>query len=284
MMKTKLPKLLVLLAASCTAHATTVYQQAVLAKNPLLYWTFDEAGDTDDARSMVNDTADNTLSTRFGSATRTASTTTTGGVSLGRAASFDGTANSNFHASDLFGASMGFIPTQLWAVEFWFKVDDSAQYFAESGTADPSLIYNFGNPNTLEMLSPSGRTGLSGATATPNEWHHVVMAFYGNSLGFNDNLREFYIDGVLTQSTTDTYSSGFSLQEFTIGSAVDGTWATTGQIDEFALYELGGLADLDARKAHVAGIASHYSLVPEPSSTALLGLGALALILRRRKG
>lgn len=83
MMKTKLPKLLALLAASCSAHAATTYQQAVLDKNPLLYWTFDEAGDTDDARSMVNDTPDNTLSTRFGSATRVASTHTTGGCQSG---------------------------------------------------------------------------------------------------------------------------------------------------------------------------------------------------------
>lgn len=181
---------------------------------------------------------------------------------------------------------MSVIPTQLWAVEFWFKADNSAQYLADSNNADPAFLYNFGYTDTLEMHSGSGRTELSGATAAPNEWHHVVMAFYGNSMGTHgDNLREFYIDGVRTQSTatTDTFSAGFSLQAFTIGSGIAGGAAVTGQIDEFALYELGGLADLATRRAHVADIASHYSLVPEPSSTAFIGLGGLALILRRRK-
>lgn len=290
----------VLISASALAlsmissHAATVYQDAVLAHNPLLYWTFDEAGDTDVASSLVNNTVDNQLSPQ-GGASRTASTTTTGGVSLGRAASFDGVANTMFSASDLFGdptpggnndsPGFDFITSQLWAVEFWFNVADApSQYFSETfdgggNSNNPSLIYNF-NSGQLELFGEGGRTGPTGITA--GTWHHAVAAFYGNNNSFADNLREFYVDGVLFQSTSDAFSSGHGLRNIAIGNATNGSNPVTGAIDEYAIYELGGLSDLAARQAHVAEIAGHYNLVPEPSAGLLVGLGLLGFLRRRR--
>ena len=285
------------LVAGLSTQAQTVYQSGVLADGPLLYWTFDEVGDTDPASSLVNNMPENML-TAQGGASRTASTMTAGGASLGRAASFDGTPNTLFSAPDLFGdptpgvnnSSPGFdyIATQLWAVEFWFNVSDvQNQYFSEAfdgagGSNNPGLIYNF-NPSQVELFGVGGRTGASGVTA--DTWHHVVAAFYGNSGGFADNLREIYIDGVLTQSTGDTFSAAHGLRNIAIGNAAHGGLPVTGAIDEYAIYELGNLPDLAARQAHVADIASHHALVPEPSSALLFGVAAasLAAVARRRR-
>jgi hypothetical protein len=275
--------------------SATPYNDAVLADNPLLYWTFDEAGDTDGAKSSVNDTADNEL-TPQGAASRAASTSTAGGVSLGRAALFTGTAGDMYSAPDLFGdptpglnnSSPGFdfIASQLWAIEFWFNASSARpnQYFSEAydgagGHNNPGLIYNF-NAGQVEMFT-GGRTGV---VVSPDVWHHVVFAFYGNSGGFMDNLREIYIDGALAVSdTTSTFSAGGGLQTIALGNAVNGTVPVDGMMDEYAIYEIGNLPDLAARQAHVANIAAHYS-VPEPSAAVLVMLATAGVFgIRRRR-
>jgi hypothetical protein len=89
---------------------------------------------------------------------------------------------------------------------------------ASGASNDPVIIYNF-NPGKVELFTGSGRTGVMGVAA--DTWHHVVAAFYGNSGGFGDNLREIYIDGVLTQSTADTFSFGHGLSQIAIGNAIN---------------------------------------------------------------
>ncbi len=272
------------------------YKDAVLADNPLLYWSFDE--NSGNAQSLVNPSAANELVPQ-GSAGRVQSHITPGGIDLGRAASFNGTDGTRFFAADLFGPGggpgVGFIGTQLWAVEFWFKTDSAgAQYLSEStgvgGNNDPGIIYGFnaGGPDQLELFKGDrfGPTGVS-----QDEWHHAVIAFYGNSGGFADNLREIYLDGVLVATDTITgFSTGHSLGAYAIGatSVAGGVNPFSGMIDEWAIYELGNLPDLDARRAHVADIAAHFNLrevnvVPEPASATLALLGGLALLRRRRR-
>lgn len=276
-MTRKLIMALLTATAALTANAAvTPYQQAVLDDSPLLYWTFDEA--SGGAHSLVNDTPDNVL-TPMGTATRGASTTTSGGASLGSAAQFNGTTGDMFRAADLFGdptpgvnnnsPGQDFIATQIWAVEFWFNATNQpSQYFSETfdgggNSNNPGLIYNF-NPGQVEMFSAGQRFGPTGIA--PDQWHHVVFAFYGNNSGFGDNLREIYVDGVLTQDTTTAFSSGHGLQQITIGNAGNGTVPVNGMIDEYAIYELGNLPDLAARRAHVADIVDHrnVSSVVEP--------------------
>lgn len=281
--------------AARIAPAQTAYNDAVLSDNPLLYWTFDEA--SGNAISQVNNTAFNEL-TPMGAATRAPSTMTAGGVSLGSAASFNGANGTRFRAADLMGppngggapnAGTGFIGSQLWATEFWFNTSSSgAQYISEStgggGNNNPSFIYGFnaGGPDELEMFT-GGRTGV--ANVSQNEWHHAVFAFYGNSGGFEDNLREIYLDGQLVQSdTTSTFSAGHALEGLSIGSTdvSGGVNPFSGLIDEYAIYELGDLPDLAARQAAVADIADHFNVapaaVPEPASIlAWIAIG-LALV------
>src|SRR5688572_33330179 len=76
------------------------YSNVILSGNPLLYWNFNEAGDADPAIDLVGSEAGDNL-TAQGNATRVASTTTTGGASLGRAASFDGVLATKFFSNTL---------------------------------------------------------------------------------------------------------------------------------------------------------------------------------------
>jgi len=273
---------------------TNAYKQAVLADNPLLYWTFDET--TGNAQSLVNNTPANELSPQ-GDASRSPSHVTPNGINLGNAAAFNGTTGTQFLAADLFGGAGGssdpgvdFIATQLWAVEFWFNTQSAnSQYISESigvgGSNDPGIIYGFNadGPDQLELFKGDrfGPTGIS-----QDEWHHAVIAFYGNNSGFGDNLREIYVDGVLAFSdTTTAFSTGHSLEQYAIGNSVGGVNPFNGLIDEYAIYELGNLPDLAARRAHVADIAAHFNAtipIPEPA-TILLLTAAAPLLLRRRR-
>lgn len=237
--------------------AATSYQQAVVEDNPVLYWTFDEAGDTDNARSLVNDDPANEL-VALGAASRAPSTTTAGGADLGRAAIFDAAADpqSRFHAANLGPTT----PLDAFAVEFWFHIDDAtnlyfSETFAESGAANqPGIIYNF-NPGEFEIFA-GGRTGTE---VTANEWHHVVVASYGPGNGV-----EIYVDGVSAPliDRDGGYSQVQSFGEFAIGNTVRNPQSVTGLIDEYAIYDLSTLDSVAGQQAHVADIALHYSLIP----------------------
>ena len=267
-----------------TSHASA-YNDAVLADNPLLYWTFDEAGDKDNAKSLVNDMPSNELRAINGAGR--APSTSVGGVSLGRAASFDGIGVSRFFADNLFSPGTGpgedFIATQQWAVEFWFKAErDGAQYLSETfaaGSNDPGIIYGFNgaaSPTPELELFHGARTGAGPVSV--GEWHHVVLAFHGNNSGFKDNLREIYVDGVLTADTTSAFSAGHGLNAIGIGNSTLGANPFLGLIDEYAIYELGDITDLAERQAKVAAIAAHGDhLIPEPSSLLLAVLGFIGL-------
>jgi hypothetical protein len=287
-------------AASLTgvASAASPYNDAVLADGPLVYWTFDEAGGN--AIEQING-AGSAEMVPMGTATRGASTSTFGGVGLGSAAVFDGTPGGRFQASDVVpgnGPGAGFITSQRWAVEFWVNLGSSnptyiSEMYSDCCTNDASMIAGF-LPG-FEMFS-GGRTGNAAPVPlSTNTWHHVVAAFYGNSGGFADNLREIYVDGALALSdTTSNFSSGHGLNA--IGNAVaPADNAQPLMIDEYAIYELPGTSapagalsgdSLLSDQLFVERIASHaYAAVPEPSTIAICATGLVLLAgraMRRR--
>lgn len=276
--------LAILTAITPTTHGgSIVYEAAVLSKNPLLYWTFDESESAANAASLVNAAPENELAAQ-GNAGRIASN-----IGLGKAANFSG--GGNFYAADLFGPSVLVVPSQLWAVEFWFNPASSGpQYLSESrrvSSNDPAMIYGYnlagGDAPAFGFYNSSGNRD-TGPLAT-GQWHHVVVAFYGNNSGFHDNLREIYVNGTLVVSDTTTgFSSGHSLEQFSIGSVVGGGDPFTGLIDEYAIYDIGAnYSDFNARRAAVESIAQHYHLaIPEPASLSLLAIGGLLALNRRR--
>jgi hypothetical protein len=282
--------LLAFAAFASAASGASPYNDAVLADGPLVYWTFDEA--SGNAIEQINGapTADMVA---MGTATRGPSATTFGGVGLGSAAIFDGSPGGRFQAADVVpgnGPGAGFITSQRWAAEFWVNLGSSnptyiSEMYSECCTNDASMIAGF-LPG-FEMYS-GGRTGNAAPVPlSPNTWHHVVAAFYGNSSGFADNLREIYVDGVLALSdTTSNFSSGHGLNAFAIGNAVaPADNAQPLMIDEYALYEMpgGGLLNDQLFVERIAGHA--FAAVPEPSTiaTCVTGLALLAAGAIRRR-
>jgi hypothetical protein len=278
---------LVLLGCSSPLLALSPYNAAVLADNPLVYWTFDES--SGNAIEQVSGIASAEM-VPMGGATRGPSATTLTGVSLGSAAVMDGNVGSRFQASDIMpgtGPGGDFIASQRWAVEFWVNLGGSGQaYLSETyaaGSNNPGVIYGF-QPG-LELFGGGGRTG-SAAPVPLNvgQWHHVVAAFYGNSSGFGDNLREIYVDGVLSLTdTTSGFSAGHGLNTMSIGNAVTPNEnPALFSIDEYAVYELPG-GDLLSDQLFVERIALHAYVLPEPTGLMLLGLAGLGFCLRARK-
>ena len=96
--------------------SSQTYTDIISSGAPLFYWNFNEAGDTDAALDLVgSDAGDNLVAE--GNATRVAGGSTTGGLFLGRAASFDGTQFSKFYS----GALTPPADADAWALEMWVR-------------------------------------------------------------------------------------------------------------------------------------------------------------------
>ncbi len=120
-----------------------------------------------------------------------------------------------------------------------------------------------GNTSTLTVNA----AGSDGVTTVDFSWERFT-ASTGN---------------IVVESSTDGGATFANTQNFAIAGAAGGGWAAetatfnqTGDvIVRFTIAGTGGVSFDD--------ITVSADVVPEPSSTALLGLGGLALILRRRK-
>lgn len=193
-----------------------------------------------------------------------------------------------------FGSASGDFPNAAWDADFGtdtgVQLDDfSISMHVKGGDSAWKDYVSIGTTNNVvHVLEQTGAGGLAnyninnvggdGGTAgvyngidiTDSQWHHIGLTVTGGNA-------TIYVDGVAR--ATGAYTGSGTATVFQIGSRFgDGARAITAQIDDVSVWS-GALSD-----AQMLALSSNAaSTVPEPSSTALLGLGGLALILRRRK-
>ncbi|MGJ8658196.1 MAG: LamG domain-containing protein, partial [Akkermansiaceae bacterium] len=116
-------------------------------------------------------------------------------------------------------------------------------------------VKGYGSPNIVSDL-------------VDGNWHLVTMTYDQST-----TTLAVYFDGVLIDENTSsgTFASG-AAYDLGFGARADGSRGENTLIDSIQYYNTALSA------SEVAALA-----VPEPSSAALLGLGGLALIIRRRK-
>ena len=190
-------------------------------------------------------------------------------------AHFDNTASSGSNYAGNYGADFSGFATDNFAVELWVRTSDVT---IQGNGGDIAEIFRMGTGNqSLEFyLRGEGdwQAGyknvafIGGASAAvANEW--VNLAVIRNS-----GTSAFYVDGVQIGSTTSVAPiNNANAGHLSIGSGASNTF--TGDIDNIRMFTF------EAGDDPVAALT--VSAVPEPSSSALLGLGGVALIMRRRK-
>ena len=229
----------------------------------------------DSAASAGTDSAGALNLTATGSTTDVAGKVGNGQLFSGNAANDGGGAHENTATNYLDGGTTPTVGTS-WGVEMWVRPD-----VLPDGTnqTEVGLIHMGGTSNglALEMSYNAGaatwavhRPGSSfthfGAP-TVGLWTHLAYV--------NDNgTAQLYIDGVSAGSAGGA-GLGAGAPDLTLGSMwADNRRGFNGAMDEVRIFTFStGQFDIN----------DTLHAVPEPSSTALLGLGGLALILRRRK-
>jgi len=134
----------------------------------------------------------------------------------------------------------------------WFGMGFRTNSFVHiiSGTA-ASMLHR--NSPAVQMFTENGGYG-QGAVAGTGLQNIEIILTTGSSLA--NSTVSYAVDGVAVGSTQNINANG-----------VDGVF----------------LATRDTARGYIDNFELRADAVPEPSSTALLGLGGLALILRRRK-
>jgi hypothetical protein len=240
------------------------YSGLILSGNPLLYWNFNEAGDADPAIDQVGTDAGDNLAPE-GNATRVASTSTTGGLALGRAASFDGLQATRFFSNMLTPAT----DPDAWALEMWIRPQGADpgirnDYLLEArgpgGNNAPGILLDYvgGADDKVEVFRAGQRTGSAGPTLTTDVWQHLVIGYFG---GANDRI-DFFLNGAAAGSVTGFAADApFGTDIIAVGNSVptDPNFdAFQGQIDELALYDLTGQSINDV-SGKLTALASHFA-------------------------
>ena len=191
----------------------------------------------------------------------------------GFSANFDSSAGANYLIQDNFNTAAG----AAYTVSMWFRSSNMAQagqtgMFSTIGASQWQLEIGTTSKIGVRLSTNPGELN-SGILPANDTWTHY--AFVTDGAGTS----QLYVtkDGE-TLTLTDTDAATFGLEDFRIGVNRGGNLTYDGDYANIAIYDT-ALDTAALQTVLNAGPAA----VPEPSSAALLGLGGLALILRRRK-
>lgn len=258
--------------ASATATAGQPYADVVLADQPFLYWNFDEAEGS--ARQLAPIATppppDNTRNELFasGAAVRASHENLASGLQLGSAIDLDGA--SSFQTVG--GLDTGIaVLNAPWAVELWFQftADQANRYLLNMGRGgyynSPAVIYGYFGP-TLEVFG-NGRSSTNGIPVSDRNWHHLLVVNYNTAPGAVDpganvNRVDFFIDNVQYQHVGGGFNQPVDFGDWLMFGAATppNAGGLVGRLDELALYNLNGLASVEAIEAKAAALAaSHYA-------------------------
>ena len=154
----------------------------------------------------------------------------------------------------------------------YFLGDDTSNFsYIDIGVTDGAINPVGGAYGRKRSGGDSEVLGSSGLG--DGQWHHIALV-----LDINTGTHDFYVDGTLLGSTT-TSGSFPTLNNLEVGrlgraSPVDGY---TGLVDDLQIYD-------EALSASDISVLFNNpgSVVPEPASLALMGLGGLSMMCRRR--
>ena len=201
--------------------------------------------------------------------------------------------NNTFADMDIGTADIG----KTMTVSLWTYLAPSAgntsARFPAFGTGDTGVYdlsigtksnYNATGRNDYTIYGPDNdKIGTDVLNSYSEEtWHHHVITA---TVSGADMINSYYLDGVLTRSETSVgAAANFSFTGLHFGDARDGAtndrdW--DGLIDEVAIYNR-AITATEADELYDRGIAG-LAVVPEPSSSALLGLGLSSMLLRRKR-
>lgn len=176
-------------------------------------------------------------------------------------------------------STLGFSGSGAKTIVTWFN---TSSHGASEGTFfDYSPTVGAGAGQDIRLLVKNGGLRMEvssggfefGSGLSDGNWHMVAFVMNAND-GINDV--DVYIDGTYTtRSSGGTTIATATGGEIGFGADQTGSRGFTGQLDQVQIF------DTALTKGELDTIS--VTAVPEPSSTALLGLGGLALILRRRK-
>lgn len=210
--------------------------------------------------------------TEIGGATVGITTTAGEHVFGGGAASFSSTISNEAYLG--LSSAINFGATDAWSISFWVRRTDGSdvRQGMVAGDTSNSTDFLWASDNSTQVQgmrfrnSSNGNANFGGHRDDGNYHHWVVISDGAGTISaYRDNVAQ-----------TDVSASGkFNINA--IGHAYNATtFSMNGQIDELYIFD-------EAIDAATVDSLFTANAIPEPSTTALLGLCGFALLLRRRR-